>query len=212
MAFSYPLMLDVSARPIVIVGGGSVALRKAKGLLEARATKITVVAPMIHAEMPAAVNRINDRYSESHLEGAGLVFAATDDRAVNDAVVRDCAARNILVCRADRDDELPGDFATPAAVRNGSVTVTVSADSPALSASIRDGISQRWDDRWTKMAELMRELRPRIVADPRFSPAQRQRIFRWLASEEALDLAERGGGDAVLKWLADGKLEDLEDA
>ena len=52
---------------------------------------------------------------------AGLVFAATNVPAVNDAVVRDANARGVLVNRADASDELPGDFSTPAVHRDGAV-------------------------------------------------------------------------------------------
>src|SRR4051812_24882443 len=105
MRFNYPLMLDVTDRPVVIVGGGAVAVRKVRGLLEAGATKITVVATDFHADLPPGVSRVAERYEPRHVDGAELVFAATDRPEVNDAVVRDCRARRILVQRADNDDD-----------------------------------------------------------------------------------------------------------
>ena len=45
MAHGYPILLDVTRARVVIVGGGRVAARKAKGLIDAGATDITVVAP-----------------------------------------------------------------------------------------------------------------------------------------------------------------------
>jgi precorrin-2 dehydrogenase/sirohydrochlorin ferrochelatase len=202
MPFNYPLMLDVQTRSVVIIGGGSVALRKVRGLLDAGATKITVVSPEFNHGLPFTIRRLAKKYEPRDLEGAALVFAATDDAAVNDAVVRDCNARGILVCRADRDDALPGDFATPAMLRQGPIAVTASADSPALSATIRDGIAARWDERWTKMAELMREIRPRILADSKLSPQQRTAAFRLFATEQALQLAEKGSVEDLLDWLS----------
>jgi siroheme synthase-like protein len=201
MPFTYPLMLDVAERSVVIIGGGAVALRKVRGLLDAGATRISVVSPQFNHELPFTIRRFAEKYEPRHLDGAGLAFAATNDPAVNDAVVRDCMARGILVCRADREDSLAGDFVTPAALRQGPITVTVSAGSAALAAMIRDGLEARWDPRWTKMAELMRELRPRIRADPRFSPEQRTAAFRALATEEALAAAESRGIDGLLEWL-----------
>src|SRR3954467_4702123 len=77
MRFAYPLMLDVTDRPVVIVGGGAVAVRKARGLLNAGATRVTIVASEFHADLPSGVHRMAERYEPRHLEGAELVFAAT---------------------------------------------------------------------------------------------------------------------------------------
>jgi precorrin-2 dehydrogenase/sirohydrochlorin ferrochelatase len=210
MRFGYPLMLDVTNRPVVIVGGGAVAVRKVRGLHDAGAADITVVALDCHADLPADVKRVAERYEARHLSGAALVFAATDRREVNDAVVRDCRERRILVQRADNDEQEPGDFSTPAALRQGAVTVTVSAGSPALAAAIRDGLADRWDARWTKMAEAMQALRPRIVEDPALPPAQRSAILRALATEEALGVLDREGPQGLTSWIE--KRINLSDA
>jgi precorrin-2 dehydrogenase/sirohydrochlorin ferrochelatase len=193
-------MLDVSSRLVVIVGGGAVAARKARGLLEAGATRVRCVAPEFRGEIPAAVERVAEPYRSAHLDGAQLVFAATDRPDVNEAVVRDAQSRGILVCRADGDDRQPGDFSSPAALRRGEVVVSVSADSPALAALIRDGIAQRFDERWSEMASAMRELRPlikRALADGNL----RRTVFHKLATEEALGVVHAGGVGALREWL-----------
>src|SRR4051794_24057378 len=100
---AYPLMLDVTGRLVVIVGGGAVAVRKVDGLLAAGATRVRVVSPVFHAEMPlddSRVERVAAAYESRHLDGAALVFAATDLPEVNAAVVRDARSRGILVNRA----------------------------------------------------------------------------------------------------------------
>src|SRR5690242_5848317 len=107
-------MLDVTDRLVVIVGGGPVAARKAAGVLEAGATRVRCVAPAFDPAVPESVERVEETYEPRHLDGAGLVFAATDLPAVNDAVVRDARARGVLATRADSDEEDPGDFTVPA--------------------------------------------------------------------------------------------------
>ena len=101
MPHAYPLMLDVTGRLVVIVGGGPVAVRKVKGLLDAGATRVRVVAPECHASMPAGVERVVAAYDAPHLDGASLVFASTDSADVNDRVARDAAERGIWVNRSD---------------------------------------------------------------------------------------------------------------
>jgi precorrin-2 dehydrogenase / sirohydrochlorin ferrochelatase len=201
MSHSYPMMLDVAGRLIVIVGGGAVAVRKASGLIECGATRVRCVAPEIDPSMRKEVERIEARYEAAHLNGAELVFAATNDPDVNCAVVRDARARNILVSRADAGEEPPGDFITPARFHEGSVAVSVAAGSPALAAFIRNGIAQRWDPRWSRMAEAMQTLRPVIVARHDLHARRRQHIFRELATIEAMNVLGDGGVDALRTWL-----------
>ena len=127
---AYPLLLDVTDRLVVIIGGGVVASRKARGVLEAGATRVRMVAPSFADEVPEAVERVASRYEPAHLDGAGLVFAATDCAEVNDEVVRDARVRGLLVCRANSDDDLPGDFVTPAKLTRGPVTIAVDSYGP----------------------------------------------------------------------------------
>ena len=198
------MMLDVSDRVVVIVGGGEVAVRKAQGLLAAGAGHVRIVAPVFHAKMPSAVQRIAETYAPHHLHDAGLVFAATDDPGVNDAVVRDSRQMGLLVCRCDADEENPGDFSTPALLRRGPVTVTVStAGAPALAALVRDGIAARLDERWIQMAEAMQLLRPRVLARPGLDVRRRREIFRALATVEAMEALAAGGVEAMWPWLGE---------
>jgi siroheme synthase-like protein len=136
---AYPLMLDVTDRLAVILGGGAVAVRKARGLIDAGATRIRMISPAFHADVPAGVQKVTARYEPGHLEGAGLVFAATDSAATNDQIVREARRRGIWVNRADADAHEPGDFTTPAVLRQGPVTVAVATmGAPALAVKVRD--------------------------------------------------------------------------
>ncbi|HEX8322852.1 MAG TPA: NAD(P)-dependent oxidoreductase [Tepidisphaeraceae bacterium] len=196
----YPILLDVTHLRIVIVGGGGVARRKAGGLIDAGATDITVVSPTLADDFPP-VRHVASVYTPRTLADARLVFAATNDPAVNTNVINDARAVGALVCRADTDDDHPGDFVTPAKFSQGPITVTVSAGSAALSAAIRDGLRQRFDPRWAKMAEAMSVLRPMLRDASGLSPARRASAFRRLASEEALDVLDRQGTAGLLAWL-----------
>jgi precorrin-2 dehydrogenase/sirohydrochlorin ferrochelatase len=194
-------MLDVTDRLVVIVGGGPVAVRKARGVLEAGGTRVRCVSPTFDPGMPEGVERVPEAYEARHLDGAGLVFAATDLAAVNDAVVRDARARGVLVNRADADDEQPGDFAVPAKLRQGPVTVSVATGgSPALAVLIRNRLVERWDPRWSQMAEMMLGLR-RVLVERLEDPQARREAFRDLATDEALDVLDASGPEGVVQWL-----------
>lgn len=203
MLHAYPMMLDVSDRLVVIVGGGAVAARKAAGLIECGATRVRCVAPAFDPSMPNDVERIAERYEPRHLDDAGLVFASTDDPRVNDAVVQDAHARGLLVNRADGYHTFPGDFSTPAVSRHGPVTLTVSAGgSPALAVLIREGIKSQWDPRWTAMAKAMLVLRPFLLGEGAIDAEARMRALSDLATEEALASLGAGGSVRdVYDWL-----------
>jgi precorrin-2 dehydrogenase / sirohydrochlorin ferrochelatase len=194
-------MLDVSQRPIVIVGGGSVAARKAKGLLDAGATHITVIAPEFCDSIPTSVKRITASYTADHLTDAGLVFAATDDPDVNATVVRDAHQLGLLVNRADSTDDDAGDFSTPAVLREEDLVVTVSAGgSPTLAAALRDDLQAQLNPRWTKMASAMKVLRPRALAIP--SIEKRRDVLRDMATTAAMDILDKEGIDGLWGWLS----------
>ena len=199
----YPMLLDVRDRPIVIIGGGQVAARKAAGLREAGATRLRIVAPEFPGTFDESVQRVTETYRPEHLDGAQLIFAATDRAEVNRAVVRDARARGLFVCRADADDDDPGDFATPAQLRRGPVQVTVSTGSAALAVLIRDGIAQRWDDAWTTLAEATATIRAAAHASERLGADTRRRMFRTLASSEAVEIVRSRGSDGLFRWLSE---------
>ncbi len=201
MPYLYPLILDIAAHPVVIIGGGKVAVRKAKGLLAAGAECVTVVSPEVDAEMPAGVRQIPEMFPD-HLEGATLVFAATNQPAVNQAIVLECRRRGILVNRADVDDETSGDFTTPALMRKGELLVTVSAGgSAALASRVRDEIENGLDEQWVALAEALASVRPMMRRQKQLTQCQRAGILREIAGETGRDIVAREGAEGILRWI-----------
>jgi precorrin-2 dehydrogenase/sirohydrochlorin ferrochelatase len=194
-------MLDVTDRQIVIIGGGAVAARKATGLREAGAMRIRVIATEFKATFPPEIQRVHRPYDSQDLQDADLVFAATDSAKVNDAVVRDAHAIGIWVCRADASETASGDFITPAKFQSGSITVTVSAGSAALSAMVRDGLESRFDPAWSEMADAMKFLRP-IIKAGEGDANHRARLFRALATPAALQILRERGLDGLKDWIS----------
>jgi precorrin-2 dehydrogenase/sirohydrochlorin ferrochelatase len=202
MTGGLPILLDVRTRTIVIVGGGKVAARKARSLLEAAASDVTVVSPAFDASMPAGVKRVAARYDRSHLAGATLVFAATDSAEVNEQVVRDAAAIGALVNRADRDDESPGDFTTLATRRAGAITVAVSGGgTPGVATAALAQAVAAIDPRLVSLAAAMQTLRPTLRDCGAFDASSRAAMFRSLLEDAALDVVHRGGAAGLAAWL-----------
>jgi precorrin-2 dehydrogenase/sirohydrochlorin ferrochelatase len=193
---TYPILLDVRDKRIVIVGGGAVALRKAKKLAEAGANNLTAIAPRFAPGFPRNVRKITATFRPAHLANATLVFAATDSIAVNAAVAKAARKRNALLSRADDED---GDFKSGAAMQEGNITLCVWSESPALSAAVRDKLKERWDSNWSKMSRAMQTLRPMILKSG-LSPQKRQSLLRDLACEAAMSKLAASGIKGLREW------------
>jgi uroporphyrin-III C-methyltransferase/precorrin-2 dehydrogenase/sirohydrochlorin ferrochelatase len=140
----FPLLLDLSGRRAVVVGGGPVAARRARALREAGAD-VLIVAPDIAPDLAALGVRTSARPFEAHdLDGAWLAMACTDDAAVNAAVCAAAEARRIFCVRADAAAE--GTARTSAVARRDAVTVAVNGgDDPARAVALRDAIATALD-------------------------------------------------------------------
>ena len=134
----YPVQLVLTGRPVLVVGGGRVALGKVQGLLAAGAV-VTVVAPQLDAELAAMEGLVLERrgYQPGEVAGYRLVVTATDDPAVNRQVYEEAEAAGVWVNSAD--DPANCTFTLPAVVRRGSITVAIGTDgqSPAYAAWLR---------------------------------------------------------------------------
>ena len=137
----------------MVVGGGKVANRKARKLLQARA-KVVVISPEVKPELAGMAAEVRRRtYREGDLEGAFLAFAATDVREVNAAVAREARERGIPVNVADDSSE--GDFALPSTLRRGRLQVAVSTGgaSPTLARRIRRELESVFGSEWAGVVE-----------------------------------------------------------
>jgi uroporphyrin-III C-methyltransferase/precorrin-2 dehydrogenase/sirohydrochlorin ferrochelatase len=139
---AYPLALDLAGRLVVVVGGGAVATRRARALVEAGAD-VHVVAPAVTAELAELASHdvtVHRRpYAAGDLAGAWLVHAATDDAAVNAEVAEDAETLRIWCVRAD--DATASTARTPAVARAGEVTVAVTSGDPARSRELARAVA-----------------------------------------------------------------------
>lgn len=137
----FPLFVSMEGRHCLVVGGGKVALRKVRALLEYGAD-LTLVAPKLHEELETmgrqGVIKIRKReFRKEDLEEISIVFAASSCEEVNQYCARLCREQGILVNVADVPKEC--DFYFPALVRRGDLVVGISTGgkSPAAAGRLR---------------------------------------------------------------------------
>ena len=199
---TYPIMLCIRGRPAVVVGGGAVGLRKVASLLAAGAEVRLVALDSPAERAPAGASVVIEPYRPGHLAGAALVFACTDDAALNARIAADARRAGAWVNAADQPDDC--DFFVPAVVTDGDVTVAIGTGgaSPALSATLKDRVRAALGDDIGRFAAALAGLRRDLKARVRDS-ARRGEIMRRLADEESLRVFRDAGTDGLRRKMAE---------
>ncbi|WP_251554511.1 precorrin-2 dehydrogenase/sirohydrochlorin ferrochelatase family protein [Neobacillus muris] len=143
----YPIMLRLEGKRVVVVGGGKVAERKVKGMLETDA-QITLISPEAGAfiQVLAGEGKIvwhQRAFEPADVEGAVLIFAAANDRKVNQ-LIKAAAGEHQWVNVAD--DPEGSDFHVPARIERGRLNIAISTGgaSPSLARRIREQLEQQF--------------------------------------------------------------------
>jgi precorrin-2 dehydrogenase/sirohydrochlorin ferrochelatase len=168
----YPVSLDVAGRSCLVVGGGPVATRKARGLLDCGAV-VTVIAPDVCTAMaelaPLTIER--RRYASGDAAGHRLVVTATGLPAIDGAVYADAEAAGVWVNSADDLEHCS--FILPSVYRDGAVTLAVSTggSSPALASWLRSRLSAQCGPELGELAELLGRARQSLQSAGRSTDA-----------------------------------------
>lgn len=159
----YPIVLDMTERRSLVIGGGPVAERKVEHLLAVGA-RVTVISPTLTARLEAwaregRIRHVGRDYGPGDLAGYQIAFVATDDGQVNATVARDGRAAGVWVNAAD--DPANCDFILPSVLRRGELVVAVATGgaSPALSRAIREELETYFTEDYAVLAEVVAEVR-----------------------------------------------------
>jgi siroheme synthase-like protein len=197
-----PILLEGSAVRALVVGGGTVASRKAAVLIDAGA-HVRVVAPVIAEPLKAMaatgrVELVERRYERADIGDAQLVVAATDDRGVNSTVTADAHAASRLVNVADAPAD--GSFFTMATHRSGDLVIGVGASGvPGAAARIRDAIAARFDGRYARALRELSALRRRLL-DRGEGPAWRRHAAEMFTSGFCDEVESGRAAERVSSW------------
>jgi precorrin-2 dehydrogenase / sirohydrochlorin ferrochelatase len=198
----FPVLLDLTGRRCLMVGGGPVAERRIIGLLDAGA-QVTVISPRVTPALAAlaADGRISlqaRHYLAGDLTGVDLAFVATAAREVNQAVTREARERGVWVNAAD--DPAHCTFILPALVRRGDLTVAVATGgtSPALSRAIREELETYLTAEYATLAALAAEARREVRAAGRVVTAD---AWRQALGPEVRRIIVEQGRDAAKQRL-----------
>ena len=196
----YPINLKIENRKVVVVGGGEVALRKIRGLLEAGAL-VKVIAPEICAGVEELFKRgeislVREKFSSEMIGDELILIAATDNPEVNRQAAELARQKKILVNVA----EGCGDFDVPSKILRGDFLLTIStgASSPAFSRFVREMLEAELDENFGAGLKIISARRREVK---RLLPNHKARKIFW----------ENFLTDEIWTLLKSGKLDELED-
>jgi len=196
----YPVYLDLNEKKCLVIGGGKVAERKVKSLLDCGA-RIFVVSPVLSAWLEQSaregkVTAIMRNYTITDLDNAFLVIGATDNHLINDKVAQECSKRNILVNIVDQTAKC--NFIVPAVIRQGSLSISVSTDgkSPMLARRIREELEQFFGPEYQEFLDLLGNVRKHVLENVPEEDKRRD-IFYQLVYSDIIELLRDGEHEKV---------------
>jgi uroporphyrin-III C-methyltransferase/precorrin-2 dehydrogenase/sirohydrochlorin ferrochelatase len=174
-----PLFTRVRNRRCVVVGGGAVALRKAR-LLASAGAQVVVIAPHVQAPLSAIATASGGavelrEYRSGDLDNTALVIAATDDIAVNTQVSQDAQARHLPVNVVDNPELCS--VILPSIIDRSPLMIAIGSggQSPVLVRQLRAKLESTIPMAFGRLAELVGRFRARVAQ--RFGDLEERRHF-----------------------------------
>jgi len=163
----YPLFLDISGKSCIVIGGGKIAERKVAMLLKFNA-QVKVISPKINGALSKLLKSgkiavIEREYKDGDLDGASLVFAATNKKDINVRIKKEAAMKGILVNVVD--DPVLCDFIVPSIVKKGPIVIAISTSGvlPSLSKKLRKEISEYITEDYIKYVNIVGYFRKYLI-------------------------------------------------
>jgi siroheme synthase-like protein len=169
----FPIYVDISAKPVLVVGAGKIAYRKILYLLDFDA-EIDCIAPAVIPEIReladnSVIRLIQREYRKNDSAKYDFVFAATNSPETDRFIYEDCQENGILLNVAD----VPAfcTFILSSYIKKGDITINISSGgtAPFFVKHLKDTISDCLPEHFEDIALLAAEFRKRLVDDPRYN-------------------------------------------
>jgi uroporphyrin-III C-methyltransferase/precorrin-2 dehydrogenase/sirohydrochlorin ferrochelatase len=194
---TYPIFLNLRGKSCLVVGGGRVAERRSRRLLECGAL-VTIVSPKatrlirrLHANRE--LNYVARQYRQGDLEGNTLVILATDDEAVHEQVFDERRREGLSVLINDAMRSERGDFTTPALFREGHLSVAVATGGlmPTLASAVAAEVGHLFGPTAAKILRRYRSWKDSVMSR-RAAGLEASRAFRRAVDRRLLEAFRTG--------------------
>jgi precorrin-2 dehydrogenase / sirohydrochlorin ferrochelatase len=163
----YPLFLNITGKPCIVMGGGKIAERKVAMLLKFNA-KVKLISPKITVALSklsksGRIEVVEREYKDGDLDGASLVFAATNRKEINIKIKKEAEMKGILVNVVD--DPVLCDFIVPSIVKKDPIVIAISTSGvlPSLSRKLKEEISEYITGDYIKYAHIIGKFRKLLI-------------------------------------------------
>ena len=193
-----PLFIDVTGWPVLVIGGGEIAFRKAQALQEAGA-KITVMAPELSQEWEGySFLYQKERYENQPLDHYRFVVAATNDKKLNETIAERCKDADILCNTASHPQK--GDVIFPGTVRQGGFVAALSSEgrTPFLTKKLKEDLRKIFLDYDEETIALLGKKRAYIIEN---YPEDKERLLKKLSKAPLHIIKEKGNHHDITHWL-----------
>ena len=195
-----PLMFDLNNKNIVIIGGGHVAERRIRLLLESGG-KITVTSPKITQEIrnyweQGKVNWLKKYFEPNDISNAFLVIIATNNPQVNELVLQ-YAQKNTLI--NDATNASNGNVHFPTIMKRGRLTISVATNgaSPMLTKKIKQQLEATFPKNYGEYVDFLYECRELLKNSP-LPKEEQQKLLKQLLDD---DFHSKTNQQQFLSWL-----------
>jgi len=155
-----PIFVRSDLVPTLVVGGGMVATRKVRSLVDS-GVQVRVIASEISSDLQALdnVECLERAFEFSDLDNAKLVIAATNNRELNAAIAEQCESLGILANTAT--DSLSAGFILPSTINRDPVRIAISTGgaSPTLARLLRSRLESLLPPTYSQLAALLERFR-----------------------------------------------------
>ncbi len=199
-----PLWFRTERLKCLLVGGGSVALRKLEILMN-KQVDVTVVSPDILDSVNGIITRNdldyeNRRFQKGDCVGFNLIIAATPDRKINEMIASEAGALSIPVNVVDVPELCTVVFSALHADCDLGISVSSSGKAPFLAAEIRNrvrGFTTNWGQ-WLNIASSFR-----LAVNRDISKSQRPKLFKqFIEAGPLFDREFPSSESSVEEWLS----------
>ncbi len=206
----FPVMLDLKAKPVLLIGGGAETGLKARQLLEAGA-RLTLLMPpgpeglfgLEGLVQEGRIHHLPRPYRYGDLEGYWLVVSHPKDKGLNALVQKEAQEKRVFLIAVD--DPKRASAILPAVLRRGELILALSTSgaAPALAVRLKERLAHLLGPDWGEMVAFLRTLRPTIARLPSF---EARKALWYQVVDQALEALETGDLERA-KRTAQGVVE-----
>lgn len=195
-----PIMIDITDKKVIVVGGGRIAYRKIKTLVD-YTLNIEIISPTINQKLQQLVKTSHIIWRTKHFEpqdisDAYLVIAATDDATVNDLVKQSLPA-NVLFNHTGQADA--GNVMFPNTIRRDKLTISVATEgaSPKLNQQIVKELEAMYPENYELFMQFLFKCR-QMIKQMTLSDNDKQQLLAQITDPSYLDTHKQ---EQFLQWL-----------